>query len=297
MSQPCRSNDVDVAFTPYVPIRARPPPPAAYSARVASAVGGSSLEAPKVSAILLDAGGVLVFPEPANLLPPLREAGLDPDLATLEQAHYQAMAAQDQQPAPPGPNTWWRDYLTTYLAACGVAEAKCEQLAIELAQHPRRYGWAHAGLGVKDGLRALAGLGLPMGVVSNSNGTVEGDLRRVGICYVADGNGPDGPAASGPDLGGPPEGVEMGVILDSAVVGVAKPDPGIFRIALDALNVPADGTVLHVGDSLRYDVAGALAAGLQPVHMDPYGLCSAPEGHPHVSSLTELADSLQPNPR
>jgi putative hydrolase of the HAD superfamily len=89
----------------------------------------------------------------------------------------------------------------------------------------------------------------------------------------------------------------MGVILDSAVVGVAKPDPGIFRIALDALNVPADGTVLHVGDSLRYDVAGALAAGLQPVHMDPYRLCSAPEGHPHISSLAELAQALTAKPR
>jgi putative hydrolase of the HAD superfamily len=252
---------------------------------VASAVGGSSIEAPNVSAILLDAGGVLVFPEPANLLPPLRQAGVNPDLATLERAHYHAMAAQDQQAAPPAPATWWHDYLTTYLAACGVAEASCEPLATEIAQHPRRYGWAHAGLGVKDGLRALAGLGLPMGVVSNSNGTVEADLRRVGVCYAPDGDGP------------PPEGVAMGVILDSAVVGVAKPDPGIFRIALDALNVPADGTVLHVGDSLRYDVAGALAAGLQPVHMDPYGFCPAPAGHPHVRSLAELAGSLKPNPR
>jgi len=89
----------------------------------------------------------------------------------------------------------------------------------------------------------------------------------------------------------------MGVILDSAVVGVAKPDPGIFRIALDALNVPADGTALHVGDSLRYDVAGALAAGLQPVHMDPYRLCCAPEGHPHISSLAELAQALTAKPR
>ena len=121
---------------------------------MASAVGGSFIEAPNVSAILLDAGGVLVFPEPANLLPPLRQAGLDPDLAVLERAHYHAMAAQDQQATPPVQSTWWRDYLTTYLAACGVAEASCEQLAIELAQHPRRYGWAHAGHGVKDGLRA-----------------------------------------------------------------------------------------------------------------------------------------------
>ena len=46
-------------------------------------------------------------------------------------------------------------------------------------------------------------------------------------------------------------GVPVGVILDSAVVGVAKPDPEIFRLALDALGVPAGGTVLHVGDSLR----------------------------------------------
>ena len=238
-----------------------------------------------VSAILLDAGGVLVFPEPANLLPHLRQAGADPDLAALERAHYHAMAAQDREATPPAPATWWRDYLTTYVAACGVAEGYSEQLATEIAGHPQRYGWAHAGVGVKDGLRALAGLGMPMGVVSNSNGTVEGDLRSVGVCYVPDGDGPL------------PEGIQMGVILDSAVVGVAKPDPGIFRIALDALRVPADGSVLHVGDSLRYDVAGALAAGLQPVHMDPYGLCSAPEGHSHIGSLAELAESLKPNPR
>ena len=142
--------------------------------------------------------------------------------------------------------------------------------------------------GVKDGLQALAGLGLPMGVVSNSDGTVEGDLRRVGVCYVPDENE------------APPAAVPMGVILDSAVVGVAKPDPGIFRIALDALGVPAGQAVLHVGDSLRYDVAGALAAGLQPVHMDPYGFCPAPGGHRHVRSLAELADLARPaisNPR
>jgi putative hydrolase of the HAD superfamily len=252
---------------------------------VASAVGGTSSEAPNITAILLDAGGVLVFPEPANLLPPLREAGVDPDPATLERAHYQAMAAQDREAAPPAPATWWRDYLTTYVAACGVPGARCEPLAAEIAGHPRRYGWAHAGLGVKDGLRALAGLGVPMGVVSNSNGTVEGDLRRVGVCYVPDGQG----SGAG--------GVPMGVILDSAVVGVAKPDPGIFRIALDALNVPTGSNVLHVGDSLRYDVAGAHAAGLQPVHMDPYGLCPAPDGHPHIRSLAELARSLISNQR
>ena len=59
-----------------------------------------------ISAILLDAGGVLVFPAPAHVLPPLRDAGLDPDLATLERAHYHAMAVQDAAQVPPVSLTW-----------------------------------------------------------------------------------------------------------------------------------------------------------------------------------------------
>jgi putative hydrolase of the HAD superfamily len=237
---------------------------------------GNANGAPRVSAILLDAGGVLVFPEPANVLPPLRAVGVEPDPATLERAHYLAMATQDQEPAPPVRASWWRNYLVTYVAACGIAEDRAERLATEMSQRIRGRSWAHIGLGVMDGLRSVATLGLPMGVVSNSDGSVEGDLRRLGVCHVPNGSGP--PAA----------GVAMGVIVDSAVVGVAKPDPEIFRLALDAVDVPAGGTVVHVGDSLRYDVAGALAAGLRPVHMDPYGFCPAPEGHVHVSSLAGL---------
>jgi len=257
-----------------------------------------------VSAILLDAGGVLVFPRPDHVRPGLRAIGLDPDLATLERAHYQAMAAQDAETQAPVPGTWWRDYLLTYIAACGVPADQCEPLAAEIALHPRAGSWAYAGLGVKDGLRALAALGLPMAIVSNSDGSVEGDLRREGICYapreaVPAGTGPDGtgPDGIGPDGTETAEGVPMGIIVDSAVVGVAKPDPRIFSFALDALGVPADGTVLHVGDSLRYDVAGALAAGLQPVHMDPHGFCPQPDGHPHVRSLTDLAELVSSRPR
>jgi len=236
--------------------------------------------ASKASAILLDAGGVLIFPAPDLLLPPLRAAGLFPDVAALERAHYRAMTLQDLASAPPDAGTWWHEYLVGYLAACGVAESQCGALATEIAQATRGRPWTHVGTGTTRGLRALAALGLPMGVVSNSDGTVRAELRRLGVCYTPDGQ--DLPAA----------GVKVGVVVDSAVVGVAKPDPAIFRIALDALGVPATGTVLHVGDSLRYDVAGALAAGLQPVHLDPPGFCPAPDRHPHVRTLAELARIL-----
>ena len=189
------------------------------------------------------------------------------------------MVVQDLAGTPPAPGTWWREYLVGYFAACGVAEDRCRDLAAEVATTTTDHAWSHVGTGAMAGLRDLAALGLPMGVVSNSDGTVQAELRRLGVCYAPD--------------GAPGNGVEVGVVIDSAVVGVAKPDPAIFGLALDALSVPASGTVLHVGDSLRYDVAGALAAGLQPVHLDPHGFCPAPDGHWHIRSLGELARSLE----
>jgi putative hydrolase of the HAD superfamily len=233
-----------------------------------------------LSAILLDAGGVLIFPEHDRILPLLRAAGVDPDLPTLERAHYLAMAVQDAAARPPAQATWWREYLMTYIGACGVPEDRCAALATDIDEGLRGHSWAYVGVGAVDGLRAVAALGLPMAVVSNSNGTVENALRRLGICYAPNPKDPRDPAEL--------SGVKVGIVLDSATVGVAKPDPAIFTMALDALGVPPSRAVLHVGDSLRYDVAGALAAGLQPVHLDPYGFCPEPDGHPHISRLTDL---------
>lgn len=237
-----------------------------------------------VTAILLDAGGVLVFPAPDHVLPPLHAAGFTPDLATLERAHYQAMAVQDAAVVPPARQTWWRDYLRTYVVSCGVPQDRRDELVAEMTKAVRGASWAHAGIGAIDGLRAVAALGLPLGIVSNSDGSVEADLRRIGVCYAS--------AASEAQPEAQPEaqeaGVPVGIVIDSEVVGVAKPDPAIFAFALEALGVPSSGTVLHVGDSLRYDVVGALAAGLQPVHMDPFGFCPEPAGHPHIRRLTDL---------
>jgi putative hydrolase of the HAD superfamily len=75
-------------------------------------------------------------------------------------------------------------------------------------------------------------------------------------------------------------------VVISAELGVAKPDPAIFRAALDRLGAPADGAV-HVGDSLEHDVAGARAAGLEAVLVARNG-APVPEGVRAVRSLAEL---------
>ena len=75
-------------------------------------------------------------------------------------------------------------------------------------------------------------------------------------------------------------------VVISAELGVAKPDPAIFRAALDRLGAGPDGA-LHVGDSLEDDVAGARAAGLDAVLVARNG-APAPEGVRAVRSLAEL---------
>jgi putative hydrolase of the HAD superfamily len=239
---------------------------------------------PPVNAILLDAGGVLLFPAPELLLPPLRAAGLEPTVAGLERAHYRAMADCDRpgRTAPGG--QWWLEYLRDFAAACGVPAAGVDAAASDMAGLTDGFAWTHVGPGVSTALRGIAALGVPVGIVSNSTGEVEQALRRLGVCY----------ARTGAEVLPEASGIDVGVVIDSAVVGVSKPDPRIFTLALDALGLPtADpATVVHVGDSLRYDVTGAQAAGIRPLHLDPHGFCPAPDGHEHLRNLDDLLTVL-----
>jgi putative hydrolase of the HAD superfamily len=80
-------------------------------------------------------------------------------------------------------------------------------------------------------------------------------------------------------------------VFVSADLGVEKPAPAIFVHAARALGC-APAEILHVGDSIEHDVAGALAAGWhaawidhgQPVVLDPRVL--------RLKSLTELPELL-----
>jgi len=75
-------------------------------------------------------------------------------------------------------------------------------------------------------------------------------------------------------------------VVISAELGVAKPDPAIFRAALDRLGAAAD-RALHVGDSVEHDVAGARAAGIEAVLVSRNG-AAPPEGVRTIASLGEL---------
>src|SRR6202011_4128467 len=87
---------------------------------------------------------------------------------------------------PPVAGTWWRDYLVGYFAGCGVAQDQCRELATEVAAATIGQAWTHVGIGALAGPGPLAALALPMGIVSNSDGSVQSELRRLGVCYAPD---------------------------------------------------------------------------------------------------------------
>jgi putative hydrolase of the HAD superfamily len=77
----------------------------------------------------------------------------------------------------------------------------------------------------------------------------------------------------------------------SSEAGAAKPDPAIFQRALADLGV-APGDVLHVGDTVREDLRGARAAGLQVVLVGDDALAAEAPDAAVVPRLAAITDHL-----
>ena len=223
-----------------------------------------------MQAVILDVGGVLLVPHFETVAPVLEPFGLSVNASDAERAHYFGAGAMDASPeAEPGAGTYTRGYLE------GIGLGPED---LPLAQERLRAAWSVPNLdvwrqqvrGSMLGLRKLADSGVKLGIISNSDGSVEEQLRRGRICQIGEGFG-----------------VPVLAIIDSGIVGVAKPAAEIFRHALEPIGVEPE-QALYVGDTRRYDVRGARAAGLVPVHFDPYELCPESNDHAHIADLADV---------
>ena len=224
-----------------------------------------------MDAVIVDVGGVLLVPHHEAVAPALAPFGVSMNAETAERAHYFGVRAMDA--APDDERAARLAYLVGYVEAAGVADDQREAALDRMRDvwsTPAIDLWRQHVRGAVDGLRQLKQAGLKLGIVSNADGSIEEQLRRGQICQVGEGVG-----------------VPVLAIIDSTIVGVAKPAAEIFHHALIPLDVVAERAV-YVGDTYRYDVRGARAAGLMPVHFDPYGLCTARNDHTHISQLTDL---------
>ena len=227
-----------------------------------------SLAGLDVDAVLLDAGGVLVLPDPERIRARLGPLGAAPDDETCRRAHYAGMREVDRLDRAD-----WHAVDRVIAGVLGVPAAELERALPELDRIYLQDRWVPVA-GAAETVALLAACGKALGIVSNASGTMEQMLLEHRICGVAGEGGEDEPVP------------RVSVIVDSHVVGVEKPDPRIFAIALEVLDLPPERCAF-VGDTVHFDVGGARAAGLHPIHLDPYGLGPGRD-HDHVAALSEL---------
>ena len=81
-------------------------------------------------------------------------------------------------------------------------------------------------------------------------------------------------------------------IVESAVVGVRKPDPKIFTLGVEALGMKAEN-VLVVGDSYTKDIVPALEAGCQAVWLKGKGWTDKEDSIQYPDTIVKLSDLLE----
>ena len=83
-------------------------------------------------------------------------------------------------------------------------------------------------------------------------------------------------------------------VIESAVVGVRKPNPTLFRLGVDALEMPADKVVV-IGDSLTKDIRPAESLGCKVLWIKGKGWTADEDAQTHpctITSITQLPSIL-----
>lgn len=202
-----------------------------------------------VRGVFFDAGNTVVFPDYDIYVRIAESLGRRVERATVVDAEARARSAFDRAVAESSGgdvHAFWPVYYTPFYERLGFTGDSVSR-AIEMTRDANDEGlgiWMVPVQGLSSTIEALAKRDLAVGIISNSDGRLERRLEGMGIREL------------------------FAFVIDSAVVGVSKPDPRIFELALEASGVPAEEAV-YVGDYYEVDVVGARGVGIRPVLFDP----------------------------
>lgn len=228
----------------------------------------------RIEIVCLDAGGVLLFPDWERVSALLAGHGLTVSASRLAQAEWHARVTFDRPEVAGATDNAGhaRTFYEHVMEAAGLVhgDALVAALADIRQSHRQRNLWEIPASDARSALGRLRAHGYRLVVVSNADGRLQELLERTGLAHFLD------------------------AAIDSHDVGVEKPDPRIFHLALARVGGRPD-RALHLGDLYQVDVVGARAAGLTPVLLDPLDLQPDADCE-RVRSLTELADRLTASP-
>lgn len=224
----------------------------------------------RVEAILLDAGGVLLdldYPFLRRLIETAERNVTEEELSRLEAVARREIHHHVQNGGRVSET--WRDYFRIILARAGVPVDKHETIIDTLWEAHQKVGlWTVPIDGGPETVGELKRRGYRIGVVSNAEGRVAQDLDAAGYRGMLE------------------------TVVDSHVVGVEKPDPGIFEIAMERMGINRNHTI-YLGDVPSVDIKGARAAGVTPILLDRHDLYPDTDA-PRLSSIRQLPDYLEP---
>jgi len=201
---------------------------------------------PRYQAVTFDAGGTLfhmerpvgeVYSEFAS------KFGCQTDPKILEIKFQDlfrknsASSADAGHLTPEDERKWWKALVHELFHSGGDVIPEFDRFFDELHEYFAQPGLWKMYPEAQEVLEKLNAAGVRMAIVSNWDTRLPMLLSRLGVDRF------------------------MKAVVVSAIEGASKPDRRIFGIALDRLGIPA-GLVVHVGDSMRDDIRGAMAAGL-----------------------------------
>jgi len=168
----------------------------------------------------------------------------------------------------PGAKGWSAMVATTAMLAGFPRNRLGDMLDAVWDEHVRRNLWSLVPEGFGNAIERARSAGIKVTLVSNSEGMLARLFEELGIACHFD------------------------LLLDSGNVGLEKPDPRFFRLALDHFAVSADAA-LHLGDIYSTDITGARAAGMRAALVDPYAHYEGMyEDVPRVPGVVAVADAL-----
>ena len=231
-----------------------------------------------VRAIFFDAGNTLLYPRIDDLAAEVTSLGYPASGDDFHAAEREAKRKLDdwlwpkleKHDLPPViDRVYWMEFLKVLFERIQVPAHRHESMAHQLMERFREIRlWSHVFPETEGVLQNLRASGYVLAVISNSVGTIEEQLGRAGLAPY------------------------FGFVLDSAVVGVEKPHPEIFKIALDRAEVPA-GEAVFIGDTYATDIGGARGAGIRGVLIDRFDAYDDSVICPRITSLDGLEQALK----
>jgi putative hydrolase of the HAD superfamily len=225
-----------------------------------------------IDAVLFDCGETLVTLKPSReeiFVRAAESVGLKLEQESVRRAYqlvdfgnkYSSVNTNDRQ-------DFYRTYNSQLCEALGISNCfdELHSVVAKLFENEKHWNLTE---GAEELLIELTRRALKLGIVANWDSKLPSLAEQLGIKRY------------------------FSLIVASQDVGVEKPDPSIFRIALDELALSdSPERVLYVGNEYRADVMGSRAAGLTPVLIDRSNM------YPHADckrfrSLTEWVRDLE----